>query len=446
VFLAAGRNPSATIGDEDAETLEREALPDHFVNAPQERALLVGIAAGGAARARTEASLEELGLLAQAAGASVVGSLIQERPRRDPATLIGRGKVGDVTRLSEERDANLLLFDEDLSPAQQRNLEDAVGRKTLDRTQLILDIFAKRARTREGRLQVELAQLGYLLPRLTGRGTLLSRLGGGIGTRGPGETKLETDRRRIRQRIQAVRREIEKVRRERRTRRTGRQRMATPVVALVGYTNAGKSTLFSALTRAETRSSEQLFMTLDPLVRRARLGPARDILLVDTVGFIQKLPHGLVDAFRATLEEVVEADLLLHVADGSAEDVEEREQAVEAVLREIGAGEKRRLLVFNKADRTLPARALSLEASRPGSLFVSARTGAGLDTLKSELLSRLELVPRTVALRFQAADKRTIASVYTAGRVLSHEVAGDEVRLEAEIPERLVERYREHLL
>jgi len=416
------------------------------VSAPQERALLVGIAAGGAARSRTEASLEELGLLAQAAGASVVGSLIQERPRRDPATLIGRGKVGDVTRLSEERDANLLLFDEDLSPAQQRNLEDAVGRKTLDRTQLILDIFAKRARTREGRLQVELAQLGYLLPRLTGRGALLSRLGGGIGTRGPGETKLETDRRRIRQRIQAVRREIEKVRRERRTRRVGRQRMATPVVALVGYTNAGKSTLFSALTGAAVLSSDQLFMTLDPLVRRARLGPARDILVVDTVGFIQKLPHGLVDAFRATLEEVVEADLLLHVADGSAEDVEEREQAVEAVLREIGAGDKARLLVFNKCDRTPSARVVSLEASRPGSLFVSARTGQGLDGLRSELLSRLELVPRTVALRFHAADTRTIASVYTAGRVLAHEVAGDEVRLEAEIPERLVERYREHLL
>ena len=416
------------------------------MSAPQERALLVGIAAGGAARSRTEASLEELGLLAQAAGASVVGSLIQERPRRDPATLIGRGKVGDVTRLSEERDANLLLFDEDLSPAQQRNLEDAVGRKTLDRTQLILDIFAKRARTREGRLQVELAQLGYLLPRLTGRGALLSRLGGGIGTRGPGETKLETDRRRIRQRIQAVRREIEKVRRERRTRRVGRQRMATPVVALVGYTNAGKSTLFSALTGAAVLSSDQLFMTLDPLVRRARLGPARDILVVDTVGFIQKLPHGLVDAFRATLEEVVEADLLLHVADGSAEDVEEREQAVEAVLREIGAGDKARLLVFNKCDRTPSARVVSLEASRPGSLFVSARTGQGLDGLRSELLSRLELVPRTVALRFHAADTRTIASVYTAGRVLAHEVAGDEVRLEAEIPERLVERYREHLL
>ena len=229
----------------------------------------------------------------------MVGSVLQERQKRDPATLIGKGKVLDVARLSEERDATLLLFDDELSPAQQRNLEDAVGRKTLDRTQLILDIFARRARTREGRLQVELAQLDYLLPRLSGRGALLSRLGGGIGTRGPGETKLETDRRRIRQRIRAVRKEIEGVRSSRRVRRVGRGRAEAPLVAFVGYTNAGKSTLFSALTGAKTPASDQLFMTLDPLVRRARLGPARDVLLVDTVGFVQKLPHGLVDAFRA---------------------------------------------------------------------------------------------------------------------------------------------------
>ena len=415
------------------------------MNEPRERALLVGISPGGAGRAHAEASLEELGLLAQAAGARVVGSVLQERQKRDPATLIGKGKVLDVARLSEERDATLLLFDDELSPAQQRNLEDAVGRKTLDRTQLILDIFARRARTREGRLQVELAQLDYLLPRLSGRGALLSRLGGGIGTRGPGETKLETDRRRIRQRIRAVRKEIEGVRSSRRVRRVGRERAEAPLVAFVGYTNAGKSTLFSALTGAKTPASDQLFMTLDPLVRRARLGPARDVLLVDTVGFIQKLPHGLVDAFRATLEEVAEADLLLHVADASAEDLEEREDAVVKVLREIGAGDKPTLLVLNKADLTPPARAHTLLASRPGALLVSARTGAGLEALRQELVSRLDLLPRTVSLRFDAADSRGIAAVYGAGRVLSHEVAGDEVRLTAEIPERLLERYREHM-
>jgi len=406
----------------------------------------VGLATGGArARPRTEASVEELGLLAHSAGARVVGSVIQERARRDPATLIGRGKVGDVARLSGEREADLVVFDDDLSPAQQRNLEQAVGRKTVDRTQLILDIFARRARTREGRLQVELAQLDYLLPRLAGRGVLLSRLGGGIGTRGPGETKLETDRRRIRQRIQSIRREIEQVRRERHTRREARLRSAAPVVSLVGYTNAGKSTLFNALTRGEAVVSDQLFVTLDPLVRRVRLGGGRDLLLVDTVGFIQKLPHQLVAAFRATLEEVVEADLLLHVMDASAEDVEEREDAVGRVLREIGAGERPRILVLNKSDRAPEARLRALLSACPGAVAVSARTGEGLPALLEEMAVRLDLVPRTVRLRFPRSDTRGIAAVYAAGRVLSHEVVGEEVHLEAELTGRALERYREHV-
>ncbi|MBI3932364.1 MAG: GTPase HflX [Acidobacteria bacterium] len=414
-------------------------------SASAERALLVGLASGGGPRSRTEASVAELGLLARAAGATVVGSLIQERKRPDPATLIGRGKVEDVARLSEEKGADVLLFDEDLSPAQQRNLEQAVGRKTLDRTQLILDIFARRARSREGRLQVELAQLDYLLPRLTGKGVMLSRLGGGIGTRGPGETKLETDRRRIRQRIRAVRREIDKVRRDRHTRREARQRSETPIVALVGYTNAGKSTLFNALTRAGAAVSDQLFMTLDPLVRRARLGSGRDVLLVDTVGFIQKLPHSLVAAFRATLEEVVEADLMLHVLDASAEDLDQREAAVNVVLEEIGAGKRPRIEVLNKRDEVAPARHGVLLASRPDAVLLSARTGEGLESLAGVLAARLDLVPRTVRLRFDAADARGIAGVYTAGKVVSHEVHGDEVRIRAEIPARFVDRYRGHL-
>jgi GTP-binding protein HflX len=375
-----------------------------------------------------------------------VGRLIQERKRRDPATLIGRGKVGDVARLSEQTDANLLLFDDELSPAQQRNLEEAVGRKTLDRTQLILDIFARRARTHEGRLQVELAQLDYLLPRLAGKGVMLSRLGGGIGARGPGETKLETDRRRIRDRIRAVRREIEKLRRERNTRREGRRRAAVPVVALVGYTNAGKSTLFNALARAEAVVSDQLFVTLDPLVRRVSLGGGRSVLVVDTVGFIQKLPHQLVAAFRATLEEVVGADLLLHVIDASAEDIEERERAVEAVLAQIGGASRPRIVVLNKSDLVAPARAAALLEARPGAILVSARSGEGLAVLKAALAPRLALAARSVRLRFAAGEDRAIAGVYAAGRVLAHEVAGDEVRIHAEIPERLLERYREHLL
>jgi GTPase len=411
-----------------------------------ERALLVGVATGAGGRARAESSVQELGLLARSAGADVVGSLIQERQRKDPATLIGRGKVEDVARLSNEKRADLLLFDDELSPAQQRNLEQAVGRKTVDRTQLILDIFARRARTREGRLQVELAQLDYMLPRLTGKGVMLSRLGGGIGTRGPGETKLETDRRRIRQRIQAVRREIDRVRRSRATRREARQRATAPVVALVGYTNAGKSTLFTRLTGAETAVSDQLFLTLDPLVRRARLGAGRQVLMVDTVGFIQKLPHGLVAAFRATLEEVVEADLLLHVMDAAAEDMEERAAAVNNVLEEIGAAARPVVIVLNKVDLVQKARASALAQAHPDAVLTSAVTGEGLDQLKATLARRLELGARTVRLRFAARDARGIAGVYTAGQVVSHEVVGDEVRIDAMIPERLLARYREHLV
>jgi GTP-binding protein HflX len=374
-----------------------------------------------------------------------VGTVVQERARRDAATLIGRGKVAEIADLSEEVGANLLVLDEELSPAQQRNLEEMVGVKTLDRTQLILDIFAHRARTREGRLQVELAQLEYFLPRLAGRGMVLSRLGGGIGTRGPGETKLETDRRRIRQRIQAVRRDIEHVRRERSTRREARRRREVPVVALVGYTNAGKSTLFNALSRGGARVSDQLFVTLDPLVRRVSLGGGRQIMIVDTVGFIQKLPHALVAAFRATLEEVVEADLLLHVVDASAPDLEERGAAVDAVLEEIGAGERPRILVLNKSDRTSAVRTPTLEPGRPGAVLISAREGEGIDELLEAVAARLDLELRRVRLRFRAADRGAISNVYAAGRVLEHDVEGEEVTLQAELPERLIARYREHL-
>lgn len=389
--------------------------------------------------------MEELGLLAQSAGARVVGSLIQERERLDSATFIGKGKVAEVKHLADEEQADIVVFDDELSPVQQRNVEKEVGLKTLDRTQLILDIFARRARTREGRLQVELAQLDYLLPRLGGQGILLSRLGGGIGTRGPGETKLETDRRRIRQRIQSVRRDIDRVRRSRHTRREARLRAENPVVALVGYTNAGKSTLFNALTHSTAEVSDQLFMTLDPLVRRARLAPGLDVLLVDTVGFIQKLPHSLVAAFRATLEEVNEADLLLHVVDASAEDLDEREAAVTAVLKEIGAAERPVLSVLNKADRLAPGRPRALQDARADAVLVSAATGDGLDRLKAAMAGRLNLAPRTVRLRFRADDSRGISGIYGAGRVVTHEVDGDLVTIDVEIPERLVSRYAEHM-
>ena len=407
-----------------------------------ERAVLVGLAWGGR-RAAAEAGLQELALLAESAGAEVAASVLQERPRPDPATFVGSGKLAEIGRLAEESGAGLVLFDDPLSPAQQRNLERALERKVLDRSQLILDIFAQRARTREGRLQVELAQLEDLLPRLAGKGVELSRLGGGIGTRGPGETKLETDRRRIRTRIQVLRRELAHVGRVRRTQRRGRTRRGAPVVALVGYTNAGKSTLFNALTGASARADDRLFMTLDPLCRRLAVEGGAELLLVDTVGFIRKLPHGLVAAFRATLEEVVEADLLLHVVDGAADDFEAQSEAVRRVLAEIGAQGVPQLLVFNKRDLCDPARAAHLAASHPEGLLVSARAGEGLQALRAALMERLELTARVVRLRFPAGAE-DLGALHALGRVLSQEQTDGQVEVEAELPGRWLSRFEEY--
>ena len=303
-----------------------------------ERAALVGVVTGSARRADTDVSLAELEGLAEAAGATVVLTTVQERPRPDPATFIGRGKVQSLAAACAEADVDVVICDNELTPAQLRHLEDALERKVVDRTQLILDIFARRARTREGKRQVELAQLKYLLPRLAGSGTALSRLGGGIGTRGPGETKLETDRRRIRDRIAGLQREIDQVRQRRSQLRERREKRAVPTVALVGYTNAGKTTLFNRLTGERAVASDALFVTLDPLVRQIRLPDSRELLLSDTVGFIDRLPHALVAAFRATLEEVVEADLILHVVDASNPEWSRQVAAVERVLDEVGAG------------------------------------------------------------------------------------------------------------
>src|SRR5688572_8752697 len=276
-----------------------------------ERAALVGLVTGAARRIDADRSLDELAGLADAASAHVVLRMLQERPKPDPATFIGGGKVTALAAACADADVDVVIFDNELSPAQLRQLEEKLARKVVDRTQLILDIFARRARTREGKLQVELAQLKYLLPRLVGAGTALSRLGGGIGTRGPGETKLETDRRRIRSRIHAVTTGIDAVRRRRAQLRERRKKGSVPTVALVGYTNAGKTTLFNVLARAEAEVSSALFVTLDPLVRQVRLPDSRELLVSDTVGFIDRLPHALVAAFRATLEEVTGADLIL---------------------------------------------------------------------------------------------------------------------------------------
>ena len=336
-----------------------------------------------------EESLRELSELAASAGGQVLGASLQHSPRPDPATLVGRGKVAEIQALAHGSGANCVIFDNDLTPTQLRNLETALGLKVVDRTQLILDIFARRARSREGQLQVELAQLNYLLPRLGGRGTLLSRLGGGIGTRGPGEQQLEVDRRRLRARIRKLREGIEGVRSQRALHREHRRERRLQVVALVGYTNAGKSTLFNALSRSEVEASSRLFATLDPTVRAFRLDGRRGALLSDTVGFIRRLPPHLVAAFRATLEELEDAALLLQVTDASHPEREEQNAAVESLLVEIGVAAKPRLRVWNKVDLLLSAERERIP-SGPEDVAISARTGEGLESLRRQIGERLE--------------------------------------------------------
>ena len=335
------------------------------------------------------ATLTELRLLAETAGAEVLGEVLQRRGTVRSATFLSKGKIEEIRTLGGEQKATLLLLDDDLSPAQNRNLEEDLKLRVVDRSGLILDIFARRARTREARLQVELAQLEYTLPRLTRMWEHLSRLGGGIGTRGPGETQLEVDRRRIRERIAKLKRELEGVVRERRVQRRGRRGFYK--VSLVGYTNAGKSTLFNALTRAKVYVEDQLFATLDPTTRTFAASGATRALLTDTVGFIRKLPSHLVASFRATLEEVTEADLLLHVVDASEQDPERHIEAVEGVLEDIGALRRPRLLVFNKID-ALPDEVawLGLRAQYPGAVFVSAMTREGIPELRESVMRRLE--------------------------------------------------------
>jgi GTP-binding protein HflX len=408
-----------------------------------ERAVLVGLAAGEVGRTAAETSLEELAGLAEAAGALVVLRTVQERPRPDPATFIGRGKLERIRHAADELAATLVVFDNELSPAQLRNLERALDRRVLDRTQLILDIFASRARTREGRLQVELAQLKYLLPRLVGFGAMLSRLGGGIGTRGPGETKLETDRRKIRARIDRLERELLDVRRRRGRLRLRRKRGTAPTVALVGYTNAGKTTLFNLLTRAGAPASDALFVTLDPLTREVRLPGLQAFRLSDTVGFIDRLPHTLVAAFRATLEEVAEADLLLHVVDAAAPDRERRADAVDRVLEEVGAADVRRLVVFNKVDRLDAAERERLARAAPDAICMSALTGAGREALVGALAAALDLDTCRVCFDLDASGAQheaIVGRLYRQARVLVHERNGGRIHLEVEVARRLLDR------
>ena len=408
-----------------------------------ERAALVGLVSGRARRIEAERSLDELAGLAEAAGATVVLRVLQERPKPDPSTFLGAGKVDTLGASCAELDVDVVIFDNELSPAQLRQIEKVVGRKVVDRTQLILDIFARRARTREGKLQVELAQLKYLLPRLVGAGDALSRLGGGIGTRGPGETKLESDRRRIRTRIHAVSEDIEQVRKRRAQLRERRHKQSVPTVALVGYTNAGKTTLFNVLTRADAEASNALFVTLDPLVRQVRLPDNRELLVSDTVGFIDRLPHALVAAFRATLEEVASADLVLHVIDASASDRDRRMAAVRSVMEEVGATDVPMIEVYNKCDRLTMDEKRRVQEQDPSALCISALTRDGMDELVDTIASRLALDVRRITLTFDAddpADRERIARVYRHATVVQHEARDGEVVIVADVPRRLLGR------
>lgn len=403
-----------------------------------ERALLVGVNLPARYGGGSDERRAELAELARSAGAQVVGWVEQERDRPDPATLIGRGKVEELHHTAEAQGADLIIFDRNLSPTQHRNLSG--DQRVVDRTQLILDIFARRARSREGQLQVELAQLNYLLPRLPGRGVELSRLGGGIGTRGPGETQLETDRRRIRRRISRLRAELEAVRRRRRQQRRARQAMALSTIALVGYTNTGKSTLFNVLTQATVQVSQKMFATLDPTVHALELPSGRRALLSDTVGFIRDLPPGLVAAFRATLEEVQEAAMILHVSDISNPRHREQDEEVLKVLADLGVAGTPRLQVFNKIDRLGEEDRRRLRNSARAA-FVSALTEEGLEELRRQIDQWLPGdQPVRMVLRFSPAQGRERALVHECGHVLREQFRDGEIWIEAELPASIAQK------
>ena len=410
-------------------------------------------------------SLSELIELARSAGAEIAGTVFQLRDTADPATLVGRGKLDEIRAEATAHKAPLIIFDSNLSPMQQRNIEEATERRVIDRTQLILDIFARHARSREGQLQVELAQLNYMLPRLTGKGTAMSRLGGKsggggaggagggagrIGVRGPGEKKLETDRRRIRERVRKIQSSIEDVRKQRALRREARNTVPLGTIALVGYTNAGKSTLFNALSRAEVLVSPKMFATLDPTIRALRLPSNRRVLLSDTVGFIRDLPKGLLTAFRATLEEVQEAALILHVSDVSNPHHDELDEEVEQILRELGVEGRPRLHVLNKIDSLTPEerKALINDARRStcgegAPVLVSALMGEGIDALLRRMDAVMPTDPVvTVSIRLPMAEGRTLALIHALGRVLHSEVDDAHMRLDAEVPASIARRLR----
>jgi GTP-binding protein HflX len=387
--------------------------------------------------------LAELSRLAETAGVAVAGESLQALRRVDPATFVGKGRVETIRVLADARAANVVIFDDPLSPAQQRNLEKAIGRKVIDRSALILDIFAQRARSLQGKMQVELAQLQYLLPRLTRQWSHLSRLGGGVGTRGPGETQLEVDRRRVRERIGQLRRRLADVERTRGLHRRERASVPFPTVALVGYTNAGKSTLMNALTRAGVLVEDRLFATLDPTVRRLRLPEGLTILVADTVGFIHKLPHQLVAAFKSTLDEVRAAALLVHVVDATHQHAAEQIRVVEGVLREIDAADVPVILAFNKVD-LLPA-GTPLPATNGNGMVISARTGKGVPDLLRLVEGQLTRGLERVRCRFPCARGELLAWLKRSGRVVEEYYLDGMVTVTALVPAKVAGQLRKRL-
>jgi GTP-binding protein HflX len=387
--------------------------------------------------ATTEESLAEFRELATSAGAEIAGEFIQRRDRPDPATLIGTGKLQEIAGAVASTGADLVLIDHELSPSQQRNIEQEINARVIDRTQLILDIFARHARSREGQLQVELAQLEYLLPRLAGRGIEMSQLGGGIGTRGPGETQLETDRRKIYRRIRHIKQQVEEVRRVRAQQRQRRESVPLPTIALVGYTNAGKSTLFNALTEAGVVSSSKMFATLDPTIRSITLPSKRKVLLSDTVGFIRNLPTTLVTAFRATLEEVQRAALLLHVSDVTSSTAQEQQQQVERVLKELEVQGTPQIRVMNKID-LLPEMQSKALASSSSVVYISAARNLGLDRLREAIDSRLSIdALRHLRIRIPQSEGKLLAQIEARAHVAKRVYRDSTVQMEVDAPESL---------
>ena len=388
-------------------------------------------------------SLAELRELTLSADAEVVGEVLQRRDKPDPATLIGRGKVEEIAGAAAMSNADVVIFDHELSPSQLRNLEREIDARIIDRTQLILDIFARHARTSEGQLQVELAQLKYMLPRLTGHGIEMSQLGGGIGTRGPGETKLETDRRKINRRLRHLEQQLENVRRVRQQQRQRRESVPVATVALVGYTNAGKSTLFNALTKADVYASSKMFATLDPTIRAIVLPSKRKITLSDTVGFIRNLPHTLVSAFRATLEEVQRASLILHVSDATSPNRAEQDAQVEVVLKELEVQDKPRLRVFNKLD-LVPEDQRTQLVNSDETLYVSAKEALRLDALLDRIDTELkEDAPTRIQLAVPQSEGKVLSLLEARSRIFSREYREGFVDLDVQAPESVVRKVKQ---